>query len=440
VPVTLNPPPFPTPDNTKVASADKTGDANDASPDTFATLLHAAGSSGRKSGATAGSGTAPDASGATASDQLLSPRGVAHGLRGKVPVFTLPVVGSDGLSPAALGKLDGQPGIALARASDADKTDGDKADGDKTKDAATSAVTDLAGMSAALSALLTPGAVTARSAGNNAADADTGIAAAGTAGAGRVGGKVGIDIASAATATKAGANQNALLAGVDTAKADATAVGARARTERDTAAARDDAAAFDAQWSAAPAAVASPALVASAARDMDAALKIDATKSEAVDAAGSTQPGATLQHAVSAQRSDPITIATPVTSPGWQGEFADKLGQVVMTGNDRAEFQLHPANMGPVEVKINVNGDQASVVITAPHAATRDALEQALPQLRDLLANQGITLGQANVQSEHRPSDPSPQPRGSASSPDVPAAVETSARIVRLNGLVDVFA
>ena len=49
MPVTLNPPPFPTPDNTKVASADKTGDANDASPDSSQrTFLHAAGSSAAK--------------------------------------------------------------------------------------------------------------------------------------------------------------------------------------------------------------------------------------------------------------------------------------------------------------------------------------------------------------------------------------------------------
>ena len=69
----------------------------------------------------------------------------------------------------------------------------------------------------------------------------------------------------------------------------------------------------------------------------------------------------------------------------------------MLTRTERAELRLHPAELGPVNVRIEMNADQASVQIVAASPETRTALEQSLPQLRDLLASQGITLGQATV-------------------------------------------
>jgi flagellar hook-length control protein FliK len=113
-----------------------------------------------------------------------------------------------------------------------------------------------------------------------------------------------------------------------------------------------------------------------------------------------------------------------------------------MLRNDRAEFHLHPAELGPVDVQISFASDQAVVLITAANATTRDALEQALPHLRDMLAGQGIALGQASVQGERNPADPRGASRGDAL-PSVDVAQRTAdvtVRALQLKGLVDVFA
>ena len=59
--------------------------------------------------------------------------------------------------------------------------------------------------------------------------------------------------------------------------------------------------------------------------------------------------------------------------------------------------RVTPPELGPVEVRIDLSNGEASFAIVATQPATRDALEQALPLLRDLLAAQGLTLGQASV-------------------------------------------
>jgi flagellar hook-length control protein FliK len=99
-----------------------------------------------------------------------------------------------------------------------------------------------------------------------------------------------------------------------------------------------------------------------------------------------------------------------------------------------------------VSVRIEMRADQASVQIVAASPETRSALEQSLPQLRDLLATQGITLGQASVhdgtaQRDARPEAWATAPRATAGDD----AATTSGDVVRLHvrppdRLVDVFA
>lgn len=168
---------------------------------------------------------------------------------------------------------------------------------------------------------------------------------------------------------------------------------------------------------------------------------------EALERSGSAVSAQALASAQPASNAAPAnvqTIETPIGQPGFQDEFAGKLSQVVMLKQDRAEFHLHPAELGPVDVQISFASDQAVVLITAPQAATRDALEQTLPQLRDMLADQGITLGQATVQGERNPGEQGNadrgDDRGSAGTGSSRAAPEIAVRPARIRGLVDTYA
>jgi flagellar hook-length control protein FliK len=51
--------------------------------------------------------------------------------------------------------------------------------------------------------------------------------------------------------------------------------------------------------------------------------------------------------------------------------------------------------MGPIEVKVSVHQDSANIVFSAHHAPARDAIEAAIPRLREMMAEQGF--GSTNV-------------------------------------------
>lgn len=99
-----------------------------------------------------------------------------------------------------------------------------------------------------------------------------------------------------------------------------------------------------------------------------------------------------------------VVINTPVTDQAWGNDFNQKITWMATQHEQTAELHLNPPNLGPLDVVLKVSGDQATALFTSPHAAVRDAVEQALPQLRNMMADNGITLGNAMV-SDQSPKD-----------------------------------
>jgi flagellar hook-length control protein FliK len=93
-------------------------------------------------------------------------------------------------------------------------------------------------------------------------------------------------------------------------------------------------------------------------------------------------------------------IKTPVTDRAWANEFNQKVTWMATRQEQTAELHLNPPHLGPLDVVLKVSGDQATALFTSPHAAVREAVEQALPQLRNMLAENGITLGNAMVNDQ----------------------------------------
>ena len=138
-------------------------------------------------------------------------------------------------------------------------------------------------------------------------------------------------------------------------------------------------------------------------------------------------------------------IAAPAFTPGWQDEAVGKLAHIVLSRHERAELKLNPAELGPVNIRVEMQADHATIMIVAASPDTRSALEQSLPQLRDLLASQGITLGEASVRDHPAQRDGAAQRwiDGGASEENVagPAAGDTVHVVVRRpDRMVDVFA
>ncbi len=85
-------------------------------------------------------------------------------------------------------------------------------------------------------------------------------------------------------------------------------------------------------------------------------------------------------------------------------EFASQVAERVvwMAGQklDRAQIRLNPAHLGPISVDVSVGEDGANITFTAQHALTRDALEQALPRLREMFNGSGLALAGADVSGQ----------------------------------------
>lgn len=91
-------------------------------------------------------------------------------------------------------------------------------------------------------------------------------------------------------------------------------------------------------------------------------------------------------------------IQTPLGSREWAGEVGQRLLMMVSSKIKSAEIHLNPKELGPMEVRIRMHEDKAHVVFTSQVAQTREALEQAMPRLREMLDQNGVTLGNVNVQ------------------------------------------
>ena len=145
-----------------------------------------------------------------------------------------------------------------------------------------------------------------------------------------------------------------------------------------------------------------------------------------------------------------VTINTPVTHDKWGDEFNQKITWLANSKEQIAELHLNPPQLGPMDVVLKVSGDQATALFTSPHAAVREAIEQALPKLREMLADSGIMLGNATVNDQaprNRHDGFDNKSQNSRSSiggiADAGAASNMSARvspISRHNGIVDTFA
>ena len=105
-------------------------------------------------------------------------------------------------------------------------------------------------------------------------------------------------------------------------------------------------------------------------------------------ATGGPSPGAPAAEA---------QLASHPASASFGSELSARLVTFVREGIEQARLHLNPAEMGPVEVRIAIEGDAARVLMAAEQAPTRQWLEQALPSLAAGLREAGITLAGGGV-------------------------------------------
>jgi len=132
--------------------------------------------------------------------------------------------------------------------------------------------------------------------------------------------------------------------------------------------------------------------------------------------------------------------------------FSSDIGDRVlwMASNNRqvAELRVDPPQLGPVEVRLSINGEQASLTLVSANAGVREALQASIPRLQDMIQSIGLELGSVTVGSESS-SRQQEQPEHQAGRHPLEQASDASsardslawpARPTMVRGLVDIFA
>ena len=87
-------------------------------------------------------------------------------------------------------------------------------------------------------------------------------------------------------------------------------------------------------------------------------------------------------------------------SGGWSEAVVDKVMWLSSQNLKSAEIQLDPAELGRLEVRVDISKDLTQVTFASPHAGVRDTLEGQMQRLRDLFTQQGMNLLDVNVSDQ----------------------------------------
>jgi len=117
----------------------------------------------------------------------------------------------------------------------------------------------------------------------------------------------------------------------------------------------------------------------------------------------------------------PASPTAPFPAPDLHADnFPDALGAHIQWLTEHkighAHLHLNPQDMGPLEVRLTLDGEQLQAHFTSAEPEVRQTLEQGLPRLRELLGEHGLNLGQADIGQHPSQQHTSASPHTEASS------------------------
>jgi len=93
-------------------------------------------------------------------------------------------------------------------------------------------------------------------------------------------------------------------------------------------------------------------------------------------------------------------ITEPFGRPAWSQGMGKQILWMVNQNISSAEIRLNPAHLGPVEVRLEINDDQITVALSSRHAVVREAMEMALPKLREMFDGNGLSLADTDISQQ----------------------------------------
>jgi flagellar hook-length control protein FliK len=96
------------------------------------------------------------------------------------------------------------------------------------------------------------------------------------------------------------------------------------------------------------------------------------------------------------------SIDVPFSHAEWGDKVAGKLTWLTARNMSVAEIHITPPDMGPMEVKVQVQQDQANISVQSANPVVREQLELHSQRLRDMLSEQGLSLQNFDVSDSGR--------------------------------------
>ena len=152
---------------------------------------------------------------------------------------------------------------------------------------------------------------------------------------------------------------------------------------------------------------------------------------------------------LSAEGTGASALSPRVGSPEWGPALSDRVVWMVEGEVKQADLRLNPPELGPLEVRISMVDDEARITFTASHPQVREAVEAALPRLRDMLGGSGVQLLQVDVSGHGAGHRPPPEAESRAAVAQAPASQGGAREALtalgtvsphRQRGLVDAYA
>ncbi|MEZ8466307.1 flagellar hook-length control protein FliK [Vibrio splendidus] len=81
-------------------------------------------------------------------------------------------------------------------------------------------------------------------------------------------------------------------------------------------------------------------------------------------------------------------------------QVAEKVQMMMSKNLKNLDIRLDPPELGQMKIRMTMNNDVANVHFTVSNQQARDVIEQTLPRLREMLAQQGLQLADSSVQQQ----------------------------------------
>ncbi|MEZ9839113.1 flagellar hook-length control protein FliK [Vibrio sp. 10N.261.52.C11] len=128
----------------------------------------------------------------------------------------------------------------------------------------------------------------------------------------------------------------------------------------------------------------------------------DSTFAQQIASAAGAQGTATVGSAptraeIQAAQQAPLQLTKELANE----QVAEKVQMMMSKNLKNLDIRLDPPELGQMKIRMTMNNDVANVHFTVSNQQARDVIEQTLPRLREMLAQQGLQLADSSVQQQN---------------------------------------